>query len=96
MRQPTEILLKPYITEKSHWLTERFTTYVFEVARDATKDEIKEAVQKMYEAKGIHVVGVRTMVQRGKLRRHRGHYGRTSTYKKAFVTLKKGETIDVA
>lgn len=89
------VIRRPRVTEKSHRLTERFSTYVFEVERRATKDQIKKAVEDLYAAKGVHVVKVRTLVQPGKARRYRMIRGRTSPVKKAFVTLRKGETIDV-
>ena len=95
MLDPERILVRPRITEKSHALAEKGSTYVFEVDRASTKDQIRQAVEKMYGSKGIHVLKVRTLVQRGKARRLRAIQGRTSTFKKAYVTLKAGETIDV-
>ena len=90
-----DVLKRPLVTEKSHWLAERNNTYVFLVDRHATKDEIKKAVETMYADKGIHVVKVRTLIRPGKTRRTRFVRGRTSAIKKAFVTLKPGQSIDI-
>lgn len=95
MADPATVLRRPRVTEKSHRLSERLSTYVFEVDRQATKDDIRRAVETMFSAKGIHVRKVRTLVQRGKVRRYRQIRGRTSAFKKAYVTLRSGETIDV-
>lgn len=95
MLEPERIIRRPRVTEKSHVLSERNATYVFDVDLSATKDQIKAAIERMYEGRKIHVAKVRTLIQRGKARRYRNIQGRTSTYKKAFVTLRPGETIDV-
>lgn len=89
------VLKRPLVTEKSHWLTEKHSTYVFQVDRHATKTDIKKAVEELYADKGINVVKVRTLVRPGKFRRTRFVKGRTSAVKKAFVTLKQGQTIDI-
>lgn len=95
MIEPLLTVKRPRVTEKSHWLTEKRSTYVFEVDRKATKDEIRKAIETLYAAKGIHVLKVRTMVSPGKSRRYRMRQGRTSAFKKALVTLRPGETIDI-
>jgi large subunit ribosomal protein L23 len=92
----SQIIIRPLITEKMTAQSERENRYGFEVARDCNKVQIKHAVEKEYN---VTVTGVRTMVCRGK---NRTRYtrtgilrGRTAAYKKAIVTLKSGDTIDL-
>jgi large subunit ribosomal protein L23 len=92
----SQILIRPLITEKMTKQGETLGRYGFEVARTSNKLEIKQAVEKEY---GVSVTGVRTMVVRGK---NKTRYtktnilrGGTSTYKKAVVTLKSGDVIDL-
>jgi large subunit ribosomal protein L23 len=66
---------------------------VFNVARKATKPEIKAAVETLF---GVKVTGVNTLVRKGKVKRFRGTIGRQGDVKKAIVTLADGESIDVA
>jgi large subunit ribosomal protein L23 len=66
---------------------------VFEVAMDATKPQIKEAVENVF---GVKVKAVNTVVTKGKVKRFRGRPGERSDKKKAYVTLEEGNTIDVA
>ncbi len=86
-----DILIRPVITEKSNVQSESLNQYVFEVAADANKIQIKEAVEFIFE---VEVVKVRTMVMPAK-RGHRGRhwYRRSSEWKKAIVTLKPGNEI---
>ena len=65
---------------------------VFNVARDASKPEIKKAVEALF---GVKVTAVNTVLRKGKVKRFRGHLGRQSDVKKAFVTLADGQSIDV-
>ena len=87
------ILIKPIITEKMTRLMEEGRHYAFEVAKDANKIQIRQAVEERYP--GVQIKEVRTMVVRGKRRRQftrRGVMaGRTASYKKAVVTLASGE-----
>lgn len=90
------ILKRPIITEKTAGLTERgLAQYGFEVDIKATKDQIKSEVERVYE---VNVDSVNTLVQRGKARSRyskRGVVkGKSSNFKKAFVTLKEGQSID--
>ena len=86
-----DVILKPVVTEKSmNAMTEK--KYTFLVHTDATKNQIKEAVEKMFE--GTKVERVNTMNQDGKNRRRGMVVGKTSKTKKAIVTLKEGESID--
>jgi large subunit ribosomal protein L23 len=88
------ILKRPIITEKTQGLNAK-NKYTFEVGRDANKISIAAAVEKMY---GVTVEKVNTITQIGKkksrMTKTKISSGRTSTYKKAIVTLKEGEIID--
>lgn len=85
------VIKNPRITEKATDLS-KTGTYVFIVRPDATKPEIKKAVQKFY---GVKVQGVNITRIPGKPRRFRNATGYSSGYKKAIVTLKAGEKIDI-
>jgi large subunit ribosomal protein L23 len=92
MRDPYDIIKNPRITEKGSALAEKGGQYVFEVARDATKIEIKHAVQRIFSKT---VTSVNTLNVRGKVKRTRmGGLTTTSAKKKAIVTLKAGEKIE--
>ncbi len=78
------MILRPLITEKATHLSERHNAYTFEVHPLATKTEIKEAVQALFDVK---VVDVRTQNRRGKTRRYRLKVGRMRNWKKAIVKL---------
>ena len=86
-----QVILAPVITEKATTLGER-SQYVFRVAVDATKPEIKAAIEGLF---GVSVLGVNTMVVKGKSKRFRGRPGRRSDWKKAMVRLAEGQTIDL-
>lgn len=86
-----DVIVSPVITEKSTNASEH-NQVVFNVAPTATKPEIKTAVEKLF---GVKVDKVNTLVRKGKVKRFRGIKGRQSDIKKAVVTLKDGETIDV-
>ena len=89
---PHDIIKSLLRTEKgSHLLTQN--KYVFWVANSANRIQIKKAVEEIFK---IHVTNVNTMRVRGKLKRVRYKLGRTSSWKKAIVTIKKGETIAIA
>ena len=86
-----DVVLAPHITEKSTMLSEH-NAVVFKVANDATKPQIKAAVEALF---GVSVVGVNTITQKGKTKRWKGRpYKRTDT-KKAIVTLAEGQSIDI-
>jgi large subunit ribosomal protein L23 len=86
-----EVVQAPVITEKSTALSEH-NQVVFRVALDATKPEIKMAVETLF---GVRVLGVNTIRVKGKVKRFRGRPGRRSDYKKAIVRLAEGQSIDV-
>jgi large subunit ribosomal protein L23 len=86
-----DLILAPVITEKSQRISEQ-NQVVFRVRGDATKPEIKEAVEKLFSVK---VQAVNTLNVKGKVKRFRSTVGRRSDYKKAIVTLGEGQSIDV-
>ena len=86
-----DVVLAPHITEKSTLLSEH-NAVVFKVANDATKPEIKAAVEALF---GVTVTGVNTMVAKGKTKRWKGAPYRRSDAKKAVVTLAEGQQIDI-
>ncbi|GJD44774.1 50S ribosomal protein L23 [Methylobacterium sp. E-041] len=86
-----DIIVSPVITEKATNLTEQ-NKVVFRVAPKATKPQIKEAVEKLFDVK---VTAVNTLVTKGKKKIFRGMRGQRSDVKKAVVTLAEGDTIDV-
>ncbi len=83
-----QVIRRPIITEKGLAVKELQRTVVFEVAQDATKTEIKEAVQRIFKVKVDHV---RTAIYHGKLRRRGRSEGFRSDWKKAYVRLAQGE-----
>lgn len=86
-----DVIVAPHITEKSTLLSEQ-NAVVFKVAQSASKPEIKAAVEAIFD---VSVVGVNTIVQKGKTKRWKGKPYFRSDMKKAIVTLKGGQTIDV-
>ena len=90
-----DILVKPIVTEKMTAQGERFNRYGFVVRREATKYQIKKAVESLYN---VSVESVNTMVYAGKIKSRFTKAGvisgKTTSYKKAIVTLAKGESID--
>ena len=87
-----DTILAPVITEKATVLTEQ-NKVVFQVAKDATKDEIAAAVEELFK---VRVVKVNTLITKGKTKRFRGRLGQRSDVKKAIVTLQEGQTIDIS
>lgn len=86
-----DIIVRPIITEKSS-LGSQFGQVTFEVTLDATKPEIKVAVERLFDRK---VKAVNTILTKGKVKRFRGKLGKRSDYKKAIVTFEDGQDIDV-
>ena len=86
-----DVIRKPVITEKATMASENGAV-VFEVAIDANKPQIKEAVEALF---GVKVKAVNTTITKGKQNRFRGQMGRRNDVKKAYVTLVEGSTIDV-
>ncbi len=87
-----DVIVSPAITEKSTMASEN-NQVVFNVARKATKPEIKAAIEALFNVK---VTGVNTLIRKGKTKRFRGTVGTLSDVKRAVVTLADGDSIDVA
>jgi large subunit ribosomal protein L23 len=86
-----DVIRKPIITEKTTMASEHGAV-VFEVAIDAAKPQIKEAIEALF---GVKVKAVNTTITKGKQKRFRGTMGRRKDVKKAYVMLEEGNTIDV-
>ncbi|MBO5142650.1 MAG: 50S ribosomal protein L23 [Clostridia bacterium] len=91
MKDYTDIIIAPVITEKSASNAEN-NVYTFKVAKSATKTEIKWAIEKAFN---VSVVKVNTLNTKPKDKRVGKYTGKTKTYKKAIVTLKDGENIEI-
>ena len=89
--EPYQVILRPLITEKATQLSERHNAYTFEVNPLATKTEIKQAIEALFDVK---VADVRTQNRRGKPRRYRLKVGRMRNWKKAIVALHDQYRID--
>jgi large subunit ribosomal protein L23 len=84
------VLLEPHISEKSSVVADQNNQVVFKVAVDATKDEVKKAVELMFE---VGVDSVRVVNMKGKVKRTASGLGRRKNWKKAYVSLKEGQDI---
>ena len=89
---PRQVIIRPIITEKSDKSVNYQNAYVFEVATDANKIEIRHAVEAIWNVK---VLSIQTMNKKGKMRRVRYKRGKTSRWKKAIVKLREGYAIDI-
>lgn len=92
MRSVHDVIVKPIVSEKSTAQLEKNGAYTFVVARDANKIEIAKAVESLF---GVKVRDVRTMRYLGKQRRLGRFVGRRSSWKKAIVSLRPGDTIEI-
>ena len=86
-----DVIRAPLVTEKSTMVSES-NQIMFKVAMSATKPDIKEAVERLFNVK---VLAVNTLIRKGKVRKFRGVKGQQSDFKKAIVTLEEGQTIDI-
>jgi len=86
-----DIILSPVVTEKSTNLN-AFNKMTFKVARDASKTLIKKSIEKLYK---VEVIKVNTILSKPKVKVVRGKLGKKVGYKKAIVTIKEGQTIDM-
>lgn len=91
MKPARKIILKPLVTEKSTDLRVKEDKYAFEVDLQANKPEIKKAIEELFK---VNVVGVHTMIVHGKVKRMGRFEGKRPNWKKAIVSLKKGEKIE--
>ena len=92
MYDPRQIIIRPVVSEKSVDLMEEQNKYTFEVLKTATKPQIAQAVEEIFDVK---VLKVNTMNVTGKPRRVRFHKGTTRNWKKAIVTLAVGDSIEL-
>lgn len=92
MRNISQILVRPLVTEKSHEQLDRHGAYTFVVANDANKIEIANAIEKQFN---VRVKDVRTMRYAGKEKRMGRFTGRKASWKKAVVTLAEGDSIEI-
>ena len=88
-----QVLVAPIVSEKATAAAEKNNQVLFKVLRDATKPEIKAAVEALFSVK---VKAVNTNVRKGKVKRFRGHIGVRNDVKKAIVTLVDGQSIDIS
>jgi large subunit ribosomal protein L23 len=86
------VLRAPHISEKASFTMKSNSTVVFKVAKNATKPEIKAAVSQLFE---VEVRKICTLVVKGKTKRHGHHIGHRKDWKKAYVTLKKGQNLNL-
>jgi large subunit ribosomal protein L23 len=88
-----DIIKRPLLTEKSTALSNASKqSYIFEVSLDSTKEEVKEAIEKVFN---VQVESINTVVVGGKTKRVGRVIGKRSTWKKAYVTLKEGNEINL-
>lgn len=92
MERCYEIIKRPLVTEKATLLGEKQNAYVFEVLKDASKTEVKEAVEKIFKVK---VSSINTITNHGKSKRSGKHIKKRSNWKKAIVTLPEGQKIEL-
>lgn len=88
---PHQIIMRPVVTEKGVFQSDKFNQYTFQVNPLATKTQIKEAVELLFE---VEVEKIATQTRKGKTRRNRFRFGRTKDWKKAIVKLKGDHRID--
>ncbi len=87
-----QVLVAPIVSEKATHVADKSNSVTFKVLQDATKPEIKAAVEGLF---GVTVVAVNTVVVKGKTKRFKGRPGRRSDFKKAMVRLAPGQSIDL-
>ncbi|MBA4143601.1 MAG: 50S ribosomal protein L23 [Nitrosospira sp.] len=89
-----QVILAPQVSEKATYIAEKHNHVIFRVAQDATKSEIKAAVELMWKAQNVEVKNVRTANIKGKEKRFGRFMGRRSNWKKAYVSIKAGQEIN--
>ena len=87
-----DVIKKPLVTEKTTLEKDARNIIAFEVSRDANKIEIKDAVEKLFK---VEVTAVKTVNVAGKVKRFGQNIGKRSNWKKAYVTLKEGSSVDL-
>lgn len=91
MKDARQIVIRPIVTEKSTLLREHSNKYAFRVVPNATKRQIAQAVEELFD---VHVRDVKTIRMQGKKKRLGRNIGRRPSWKKAIVTLAEGDTVD--
>lgn len=89
--EPHQVIIKPLVTEKGMHASTKGNQYTFEINRLAGKDDVRRAIEELFNVK---VLKVRTQQRKGKTRRHRFRMGHTKAWKKAIVTLHADHRID--
>ncbi len=89
-----QVILAPQVSEKATYIAEKHNQIIFRVAQDATKAEIKAAVELMWKAQNIEVKNVQVTNIKGKEKRFGRFMGRRSNWKKAYVSIKNGQEIN--
>ena len=89
--EPYQVILRPLVTEKGTHQSTRYNSYPFEVNKLADKDQIRAAVEELFN---VRVAKVRTMNRVGKKRRYRGRFGKLSDWKKAVVSLHPDDRLE--
>ncbi|GDX61674.1 MAG: 50S ribosomal protein L23 [Nitrosospira sp.] len=89
-----QVILAPQISEKATYLTEKHNQVIFRVVQDATKAEVKAAIELMWKTQNIEVQKVRVANVKGKEKRFGRFMGRSSNWKKAYVSIKSGQEIN--
>jgi len=90
-----EVLRKPLVTEKSSWQSNKLKQYSFEVAGNATRTMVKDAVETMFDVKVVRVNVLTTPAKRGRRARSHRLLVRKAGFKKAIVTLAEGQTLEI-
>ena len=89
-----QVLLKPQVSEKATFIVEKNNQIIFRVVQDATKPEIRAAVELMWKSQKIEVTGVQVSNVKGKEKRFGRFMGRRTNWKKAYVSIKAGQEIN--
>ncbi|TFH07481.1 MAG: 50S ribosomal protein L23 [Nitrosomonadales bacterium] len=89
-----QVILMPQVSEKATYIVEKNNQIIFRVIQDATKPEIRAAVELMWKAQNIEVTGVQVANVKGKAKRFGRFMGRHSNWKKAYVSIKTGQEIN--
>ena len=90
-----EILRRPLITEKSNYQSSKLNQYAFEIATSANRTQVKDAIETIFDVKVESVNIINTPAKRGRKARSRRLMVRKAGYKKAIVTLKAGQTLEI-
>jgi large subunit ribosomal protein L23 len=90
-----DVLRRPVVTEKTSYMSDKLGQYVFEVTQDATKEQVKEAIETIFDVDVVRVNMINVPAKRTRRARSRRVLVRRSGYKKAIVTLEQGQTLPI-